>query len=78
MTVIDEADSELRRYRDAALTNYARCLVAAGADVDGAEFRTAMLKYGRQVEAWRIAGLSRIKRFVNAGTVQRDDSAAVH
>jgi hypothetical protein len=78
MSVIDQANTVLCRYRDAALTVAARRLLADGVDADAEEFRSAMLEYAGRLESWRCAGMRRIQRFVDAATVQRDDSTAVH
>ena len=61
-----------------ALTAYGNRLLAGGADVDDEKFRANMLAYACELEAWRTAAMSRITQIVNAATIERDQSAAVH
>jgi hypothetical protein len=63
---IDDADVELRRHRDAALTRHANHLLAGGADVDGEEFRTKMIFYARDLEKWRRDAMDRLRRLIKA------------
>jgi hypothetical protein len=65
---LDEANSKLCRHRDAALTVYGRQLLAAGASVDDEEFREKMLKYGGELEVWRMSALEEIASAIGAMT----------
>ena len=75
MTLLDEANSKLCRHRDAALTVYARRLLAAGASVDDKEFREKMLNYGGELETWRMSALEEIASAIGSMTSR---SAARH
>ena len=68
MKVLDEANAELCRHRDLALTAYARRLLARGADIDGEEFRADLSKYAGELEAWRSKAMDRLRQFVEAMT----------
>ena len=76
MKVLDEANAELCRHRDLALTAYARRLLARGADVDGEEFRAALRKYAVELEAWRSKAMDGLRQFVEAMTER--PSATLH
>jgi hypothetical protein len=76
MKVLDEANAELCRHRDLALTAYARRLLAGGADIDGEEFRAALRKYAVELEAWRSKAMERLRQFVEAMTER--PSATLH
>jgi hypothetical protein len=75
---IQDADQELCRHRNLALTAYGNRLLAGGADVDDEQFRAGMLTYARTLEAWRTAAIYRIRQMMNAATIQCDQSAAIH
>lgn len=64
MKILDEANAELCRHRDLALTAYARRLLARGADIDGEEFRADLSKYAGELEAWRSKAMDRMRQFV--------------
>lgn len=68
MKVLDDANAELCRHRDLALTAYARRLIAGGADIDGEEFRAALRKYAVELEAWRSKAMDGLRQFVQAMT----------
>jgi hypothetical protein len=74
MKVLDEANAELCRHRDLALTAYARRLLARGAD--GEEFRAALRKYAVELEAWRSKAMDSLRQFVEAMTER--PSATLH
>ncbi|MCK1565614.1 hypothetical protein IVB08_16865 [Bradyrhizobium sp. 173] len=76
MKILDEANAELCRHRDLALTAYARRLLAAGADIDGEEFRADLRKYAVELEAWRSKAMDRLRQFVEAMTER--PSATLH
>lgn len=76
MKVLDEANAELCRHRDLALTGYARRLLARGADIDGDEFRAALRKYAVELEVWRSKAMDSLRQFVQAMTER--PSATLH
>ncbi|MCK1314978.1 hypothetical protein [Bradyrhizobium sp. 23] len=76
MKVLDEANAELCRHRDLALTAYARRLLARGADIDGEEFRADLSKYAGELEAWRSKAMDRLRQFVEA--MMERPSATLH
>jgi hypothetical protein len=76
MKILDEANAELCRHRDLALTAYARRLLARGGDIDGEEFRAALRKYAVELEAWRSKAMDRLRQFVEAMTER--PSATLH
>lgn len=57
---IDEANEELCRHRDAALTAFGIQLADAGVDIAGERFRTEMSDYAARLEQWRYEALIRI------------------
>ncbi|WP_338688452.1 hypothetical protein V5279_23890 [Bradyrhizobium sp. 26S5] len=63
---INEANDELCRHRDAALTAYAVQMCDAGIDINGERFRSEMLAYATTLERWRHDALIRIGRRVGA------------
>ncbi|MGY3354721.1 MULTISPECIES: hypothetical protein [unclassified Bradyrhizobium] len=76
MKVLDQANAELCRHRDLALTAYARRLLARGEDIDGEEFRAALSKYAGELEAWRTKAMDALRQFVEA-MIERP-SATLH
>jgi hypothetical protein len=68
MKTIDEANAELCRHRNLALTAYANRLLARGLDVDGEEFRKSMLRYAGELETWRMSALQEIACAIGAMT----------
>jgi hypothetical protein len=66
MKTIDEANAELVRHRNLALTDYANRLLADGADIDGDEFRVRMLEYASTVEKWRCDSIDHIRQVIKA------------
>lgn len=73
---LDEANAELCRHRDLALTAYARQLLARGADIDGEEFRADLAKYAGELEAWRSKAMDHLRQFVEA--MMERPSATLH
>ncbi|MBP0112281.1 hypothetical protein [Bradyrhizobium vignae] len=65
---LDEANAELCRHRDLALTAYAHRLLAQGADIHGKEFRADLAKYAGELEAWRSKAMDRLRQFVETMT----------
>ncbi|WP_439407429.1 hypothetical protein ACNJX9_39440 [Bradyrhizobium sp. DASA03076] len=63
---LDEANAELCRHRDLALTAYGHRLLAQGADIHGEEFRADLAKYAGELEAWRRKAMDRLRQFVQA------------
>lgn len=63
---LDEADAKLCRYRDAALTIYARRLLAGGSDIDGQQFRSDLIAYATTLERWRRDAVDHIRDVVRA------------
>ena len=63
---LDQANDELVRCRNAALTSYGNRLLAAGSDVDDEEFRSTMVSYARTLEKWRHEAMDRLRRLVEA------------
>ncbi|WP_409189842.1 hypothetical protein [Bradyrhizobium sp. RDM4] len=76
MKVLDEANAELCRHRDLALTAYAQRLLAGGADIDGQAFREALRKYAIELEVWRSKAMDGLRQFVEA-MIERP-SATLH
>jgi hypothetical protein len=75
---IGEADARLILYRNAALTVYARQLLADGADVEDEVFREKMLRYARQLEDWRTVSMAHIREYAAAAKAQRDEASTIH
>ncbi|MHC2619432.1 hypothetical protein ACVIW2_001464 [Bradyrhizobium huanghuaihaiense] len=63
---INEANEELCRHRDAALTAFGSQLADAGVDIAGERFRTEMSDYAARLEAWRHEALIRIGKRIGA------------
>jgi hypothetical protein len=63
---LDQANDELVRHRNAALTGYGNKLLAAGSDVDDQEFRTKMVSYARDLERWRRDAMDHIRQVIKA------------
>jgi hypothetical protein len=63
-----EAQSELIRHRNLALTAHGNTLLDRGLDVDGEEFRKSMLRYAGELETWRMSALQEIARAIGAMT----------
>jgi hypothetical protein len=78
MTTIEKASAALCRARDTALTEYARQLLAAGADVEDKSFKRKMVSYANQLEDWRRTSMAEIQEYVAAATAQRDQSTIIH
>jgi len=76
MKVLDDANAELCRHRDLALTAYAQQLLARGADIHGEQFRADLAKYAGELEAWRRKAMDRLRQFVEAMTER--PSATLH
>jgi hypothetical protein len=65
---IDDAQQDLVRYRDAALTIHAKALLARGMSVDEDAFRASLLEYAAALESWRRDALDRLRMIVNAAS----------
>jgi hypothetical protein len=66
MKILDDANAELCRHRDLALTAYAQRLLARGAEIDGEEFRANLSKYAGELEAWRSKAMEGLRQFAEA------------
>jgi hypothetical protein len=64
--MLDQANDELCRHRNAALTNYGRRLLEAGADFDGEQFRADMIEYATTLERWRLDSIDIIRQVIEA------------
>lgn len=56
----EQAQAELVRHRDLALTAHGNTLLGRGLSVDSEEFRKSMLEYAGTLETWRFNALRKI------------------
>jgi hypothetical protein len=59
-----EAQVELIRHRNLALTAHGNALLGRGMDIDSEEFRKSMLRYAGDLEEWRWCALRDLARLV--------------
>jgi len=73
---IYEANDELCRHRDAALSAYAVQMCDAGIDINGERFRSEILAYSARLELWRHEALIRIGKRI--GAIAEERAIALH
>jgi hypothetical protein len=70
---LGEADDALRQARNNALCAWGNRLLDGGLTLDDPAFAAKLIKYARELEAWRISAMTGICRVVEAALIERDD-----
>ncbi len=68
---LDQAELILIEARNVALTAWGNRLLDGVADP---AFAAKLIKYARELEAWRISAMTRICRVVEAALIERGDA----
>ncbi len=75
---VDQADKKLMLYRNAALSVYAKRLLAAGAEFEDKSFQERIIRYACQLEEWRTDAMTQIREYAAAAKAQRDEASTLH
>jgi hypothetical protein len=71
---LDQAELALIEARNIALCAWGNRLLDEGLTADDPAFAAKLIKYARELEAWRISAMARICRVVEAVLIERGDA----